>query len=74
MRADEVKRLRLLEQENARLTKLLTERYLEVEIEKEINAKNGERKRPFALKEMMPTIAVPARLTYRKRTRREGNQ
>lgn len=46
MNADEVKRLRQLEQENARLKKLLAERDLEVEITKEINAKNGERARP----------------------------
>ena len=39
MGADEVKRLRQLEQENARLKKLLAERDLEVEIMKEINAK-----------------------------------
>lgn len=36
---DEVKRLRQLEPENARLKKLLAERDLEVEIMKEINAK-----------------------------------
>jgi putative transposase len=35
MGADEVKRLRQLEQENARLKKLLAERDLEVEIMKE---------------------------------------
>ena len=35
----ELKRLRQLEQENARLKKLLAERDLEVEIMKEINAK-----------------------------------
>ncbi len=39
MNADEVKRLRQLEQENARLKKLLAERDLEVEIMKEINTK-----------------------------------
>jgi putative transposase len=39
MNADEVKRLRQLEQENSRLKKLLAERDLEVEIMKEINAK-----------------------------------
>lgn len=37
--AADVKRLRQLEQENARLKKLLAERDLEVEIMKEINAK-----------------------------------
>lgn len=39
MNGDEVKRLRQLEQENVRLKKLLTERDLEVEIMKDINAK-----------------------------------
>lgn len=46
MDADEVKRLRQMEQENARLKKLLAERYLEIEVMKEIAAKNGERTRP----------------------------
>lgn len=36
---DEVRRLRQLEQENARLKKLLAERDLEIEVMKEINAK-----------------------------------
>lgn len=39
MSADEVRRLKSLEQENARLKKLLAERDLEIEIMKEINAK-----------------------------------
>ena len=39
MDADEVKRLRQMEQENARLKKLLAERDLEIEVMKEINAK-----------------------------------
>ena len=39
MGVDEVKRLRQLEQENARLKKLLAERDLEIEVMKEINAK-----------------------------------
>ncbi|EMG38434.1 Transposase [Desulfocurvibacter africanus PCS] len=38
MSADEVKRLRLLEGENARLKKLLAERDLEIEVMKEIAA------------------------------------
>ncbi len=46
MDADEVKRLRQLEQENARLKKLLAERDLEIEVTKEIAGKNGERTRP----------------------------
>ena len=39
MSADDVKRLRLLEQENARLNKILAERVLEIEVMKEIAAK-----------------------------------
>lgn len=39
MDADEVKRLRQMEQENARLKKLLAERNLEIEVMKEIAAK-----------------------------------
>ena len=36
---DEVKRLKVLETENARLKKLLVDRDLEIEVMKEINAK-----------------------------------
>jgi len=39
MTADDVKRLRQLEQENTRLKKLLAERDLEIEVMKEISAK-----------------------------------
>jgi putative transposase len=39
MNADDVKKLRQLEQENASLKKLLTERDLEIEVMKEIAAK-----------------------------------
>ena len=39
MDADEVKRLRQMEQENARLKKLVAERDLEIEVMKEIAAK-----------------------------------
>jgi putative transposase len=39
MNADAVKRLRLLEQENTRLKKLLAERDLQIEVMKEIAAK-----------------------------------
>jgi len=39
MDANEVKRLRTLEQENARLKKILAERDLEIEVMKEIAAK-----------------------------------
>jgi len=39
MQSDDVKRLRQLELENARLKKLVAERDLEIEVMKEINAK-----------------------------------
>ena len=39
MKANEAKRLRELERENARLKKLVAERDLEIEVMKEINAK-----------------------------------
>ena len=41
--ADDVRRLKALEAENARLKKLVAERDLEIEVMKEIAAKNGER-------------------------------
>jgi putative transposase len=40
---DEVKHLKALQAENARLKKLLVDRDLEIEVMKEINAKNSER-------------------------------
>jgi putative transposase len=40
LQADEVKRLRALEQENARLKKMVAERDLAIEVMKEIAAKN----------------------------------
>lgn len=40
---DDVRRLKQLEQENARLKKLVAERDLEIEVMKEIAAKNGRR-------------------------------
>jgi putative transposase len=43
MSIDEVRHLRSLEIENACLKKLLAERDLEIEVMKEIAAKNGER-------------------------------
>jgi putative transposase len=43
---DEVKELQNLTRENARLKKLLTERNLEIEVMKEITAKNSERTSP----------------------------
>jgi transposase-like protein len=39
MQSDEVRRLKQLEVENARLKKLIAERDLEIEVMKEINAK-----------------------------------
>jgi putative transposase len=39
MSADDVKRLRLLEQENIRLKKILAKRDVEIEVMKEISAK-----------------------------------
>ena len=41
MNADDVKCLRQLEQENTRLKRLLAERDLEIEVMKEVTAKNG---------------------------------
>ena len=46
MNADEVKRLRQLEVENARLKKMLAERDLQIDVMKEIASKNGEHLRP----------------------------
>jgi len=43
LEALDVRRLRQLEQENARLKKLVAERDLELEVMKEISAKNGKR-------------------------------
>ena len=45
LEAADVKELRTLQQENARLKKLLAERDLAIEVMKEISAKNGERAR-----------------------------
>ena len=47
LESDEVKRLKSLESENARLRKLLVDRDLEIEVIKEINAKNAERTVPI---------------------------
>ena len=47
METDEVKRLKGLEVENAQLRKLLVDRDLEIEVMKEINAKNGRRTGPI---------------------------
>src|SRR3990170_4095013 len=44
--ADDVRRLKQLEQENARLKKLVAERDLEIEVMKEIQQKNGRRAGP----------------------------
>src|SRR4029078_5177115 len=43
LQANDVKRLRQLEAENGRLKKLVAERDLEIEVMKEVAAKNGER-------------------------------
>ena len=42
MEAADVKRLKMLELENSWVKKLLAERVLDIEMLKEINAKNGE--------------------------------
>ena len=46
LEAVDVKRLRQLEQENGKLKKLVAERDLEIDVMKEVAAKNGERVRP----------------------------
>jgi putative transposase len=48
MASSDVKRLKDLEQENARLRKLLVQRDLEIDVMKEIAGKNGERAGPQA--------------------------
>lgn len=48
LEAVDVKRLRHLEQENAKLKKLVAERDLEIEVMKEVAAKNGKRARATA--------------------------
>jgi len=48
LEALDVRRLRQLDQENGRLKKLVAERDLELEVMKEINAKNGRRAGPPA--------------------------
>ena len=45
LEAVDVKRLRQLEQENAKLKKLVAERDLEIDVMKEVAAKNGKRVR-----------------------------
>ena len=45
MGVDDAKRLKSLEKENARLKKLLIDRMLDIEVLKDINAKNSERAR-----------------------------
>jgi putative transposase len=59
---DDVRRLKQLEQENARLKKLVAERHLEIEVMKEIAAKNGERAGPSragGLRDAPRTVAAP---------------
>jgi putative transposase len=45
MQPTDVRRLKALDQENARLKKILAERDIEIEVMKEINVKSGERAR-----------------------------
>jgi putative transposase len=54
LQANDVKRLRQLEAENARLKKLVAERDLEIEVMKEVAAKNGERAGSPAASEVWP--------------------
>ena len=59
---DNVRRPKQLEQENARLKKLVAERDLEIEVMKEIAAKNGERAGPSGaggLRDAPRTVAAP---------------
>src|SRR5450631_579519 len=48
MEVADTKKLKALEAENTRLKKMVADRDLELEVMKEINAKNGERARPKA--------------------------
>ena len=54
LQASDVKRLRQLEAENARLKKLVAERDLEIEVMKESLQKNGERAGPPATSGVCP--------------------
>jgi putative transposase len=54
LRSEDVRRLRQLEAENARLKKLVAERDLEIEVMKEVAAKNGERAGPSAASGLCP--------------------
>ncbi len=45
MGVDDAKRLKTLDQENAKLTKMLVDRPLDIEVLKDIRKKNGERAR-----------------------------
>lgn len=65
MDAADVKRLKQLEQENARLKKMLAERDLELDVMKEINAKNGER--PLAVSRLPTRKRVVCRSGERAR-------
>jgi putative transposase len=59
LEAVDVKRLRQLEHENAGLKKLLAERVMDIEILKELAAKNGKRARaPSADRLLMPTGSI----------------
>src|SRR5260370_21878321 len=59
LEAADVKRLKQLEQENARLKKMLAERDLELDVMKEINAKRGGPRPPRA--SSLPTRQQGAR-------------
>ena len=50
----DVRRLKALEVENARLKKIVAERDLEIEVMKEVAAKNGKRVRPAATSGVRP--------------------
>lgn len=63
MDVDEARRLKALESENSKLKKLFADRLLEIDVLKEINAKNGERARPAAasrLRALARFVATPS--------------
>lgn len=85
MGVDDAKRLKNLEQENAKLKKMLVDRLLDIEVLKDINSKNGERARSSAsggpraeaLEAASPTsVRAPFRRTFecalRVKTRGRG--
>ena len=61
LEAVDVKRLRQLEHENGRLKKVLAERVMDIEILKEVAAKNGERARASPTDRLrLPTGSIAA--------------